>query len=53
MYESPGLARIGALERPIVLSDVKRGRPGCNVYGYIINAVPCLVQLRPAHTAVI
>ena len=53
MDESPGLAGISALKRPVVFSDVKRGRPSCGVYGYIINAVVHLVQLRPGGAAII
>ena len=44
MYERPKLAGIGALKRPVVLSDVKRGRMSRGVYRYIINAVVDLVQ---------
>src|SRR5439155_5383927 len=46
MYECPGLAGIGALKRPVVLSDVERGRMSRGVYCYVINAVLHLVQLQ-------
>ena len=39
MYRRPGLAGIGALKRPIVLSNVKRGRMSRAIDGYVINAV--------------
>src|SRR5207244_7690429 len=37
VYECPGSAGIGALKRPVVLSDVKGGRMSRGVYGYIIT----------------
>src|SRR4029077_14249076 len=52
MYERPKPAGIGALKRPVVLSDVKRGRMSRGVYRYIINAVVDLVQLCPSDAAV-
>src|SRR5205814_9965201 len=52
MYECPGSAGIGALKRPVVLSDVKGGRMSRAVYGSIINAVVDLVQLQPSDAAI-
>ena len=52
VYECPGSAGIGALKRPVVLSDVKGGRMSRGVYGYIVNAVVDLVQLQPSDAAI-